>query len=162
MKRLIPSILAVLLLGCSVSIPHWVDPSYSRDVPKAVAVKIVGRSPEERQIVGEILLERLREKGYNPYLLKDRAGEKGKALMVVEIEEWRRKGFWFYVTYEVGMRFTLYGRDGKILWTSHNEVDHTTVDLEGDKVRLARYRPFEPYVERVVDVSLSTLPDYPG
>lgn len=164
MKRLILSVCTILLVGCGVRIPHSIDPAYTREAPRALAVKVVGGSDTQKEMVGEIVLQRLKQKGYNPSLLSEDKGSetRGKALMVVEIEEWKKKGFWFYVTYEVSMRFILYGEDGRVLWSSHNGVNHTTVDLEGDRVKLARYRPFEPYVERVVDVSLSTLPDYPG
>ncbi len=154
----------LLIAGCAMKIPYYIDPTYKERMPERIAVAVVGKGG--REAVERIVSERLRQKGYIPVVRRDKGPEdllerglEEDAIMVVEIEEWGRKGRLFYLTYEVGLRFVMYSRDGEVLWRSHNSISHRTVDIEGDKVRLARYRPFEPYVERVVGISFSTLPD---
>lgn len=173
MKRIFLSLIVTLLLigGCSLKIPYTLHPAYHERIPMTIAVAVLG-DLQGREIVERIVSERLKEKGYTPFPIEDkgigdprmllRAGAiNADALMVVEIDEWGRKGWVFYLTYKVGLKFTMYSKTGEILWSSHNEVSHRTVDIEGDMIKLARYRPFDPYVERVVDLSFSTLPDHP-
>lgn len=175
-------VLLSIATGCSIKIPHTLSSNYYSNPPKTIAVMpVIGAEREAGEVFTRIVYEKLKEKGYKPISLDNTSAKfvsgkvkdnkeaivgiakplRADALLFTYVKEWNKKDLKFYVSMEVGAGFELYdGNTGALIWSSYNSVSDSKVGIERDVVRLSTYRSFEPYAQRVVDISFSTLPDY--
>lgn len=173
--------------GCTKVVHHDVASGFDRLVPYTVAVLPVEWAPEAgkpdkdvARLFRKTEVERLRKKFYaapavetvdevygrlGEGFFRDKApGEIASALetdavLTTTVTRWRGDVVVSYAYVELGARFTLYNRDGTVLWSAEHKVDDSDIRLDRESMEIAIIDVYEPRVQRLVDLVFQTLPN---
>ncbi len=174
-------LISLFVNGCKAKIPYDISSEFNNNPPYTIALMPAEGSGEDAQrIFIKVLAPKLKEKGYNPVILPvaklEAEGLRGNkedivqfanthnldAVLFTHIEEWEKRNLKFYISFKVKADFEMFaGSSGERIWESNNRVVDSTKKIGIEMARIAEQRYFEPYVQRVVDVSFATLPDFP-
>jgi len=184
-------VVACVISGCASGIPHTIVPDYSQKGIRLIALAPVDNRTNDKQaaqLLREDILENLYFKGY-PRIPLDMIDEKltadcgrnleinngcnispeviGKllgvdAVMYCSLLEWKTSFISVYAPTTVSVSLELKDAEtGANLWSSRYSVTDRNYDFTRKRLELKACQSYEPAIRKIVDETLSSLPDGP-
>ncbi len=175
-------ILLFILAGCGTPIQYTVSDQYLRIRPHTIAilpVEWMAADNKEANGISYLLRTMTREKlksmNYQTISLEEIDGKYGKtaagkspveiarllnadAVLYIGVEEWKKTEFVTYASLNVKTRFELYSARGTRLWEAEYHDREMDLRLDTKPMEFAVIKAYEPKMQRLVDSSLTTLP----
>ncbi len=179
-KTLLFLLLTILIGGCAGMVEHRLSKEFALSQPESVAILPVhGEGPERaKRILREMTARNIKDKNYRikPLDETDRIlktldpQKKIKAQEVVEllgtdsillvnITEWDESLVTPYGALSIEVTFTLYGKEGTILWSAESREKQNGIKLDKELLKMGVIEVYEPMLERLTEAALFTLPD---
>ncbi|MBW2558427.1 MAG: DUF799 family lipoprotein [Deltaproteobacteria bacterium] len=184
-------VVACVISGCASGIPHTIIPDYNQRGIRLIALVPVDNKTNDKQaaqLLREDILENLYFKGY-PRIPLDMIDEKltadcgwnleknsGRnispevigdllgvdAIMYCSLLEWKTSFISVYAPTTVSVSLELKDAEtGANLWSSRYSVTDRHYDFTRKRLELKACQSYEPAIRKIVDETLSSLPDGP-
>ena len=145
------------------------------DAPEVFRLKLFNkilskgyRSPPVEEIDSKLERQDIKEAGQLDSMLPEEIGEymNVDAVLYTTVTEWSTLYLVLYASIKVGARFEVIDTNtGEQLWESEHTVTQRKLAFDDDSVKetltFALLKQYEPFVEKVVDIAFSTLPNGP-
>jgi len=172
----------VAVVSCTTPVRHSLSEDFSSARPGSVAiVPVIGeaKDPVVGDFIRRLVAEKLKAKGYGVLPLDevdaslsklfaredaeenfpDNIGRLGAdSVFLVNVTEWDESLLTPYASLDVSMEFTLYGKDGKTLWTASYSTGESDFSADKEALSLGVIKTYEPRLERMAARMLHTLP----
>lgn len=177
--------LAMLLSGCAAGVTHTLFDSYGKSKPytsamlpvvwddepadKKEAVAVAGLfrkmsfekmslmnyrmqplDETDRRLAGAANVDKLSK--------EELAALKTDSALRVRIVKWNSSSLATYSALSMKALFSLYSKDGELLWEAKYATKESDVKLDAKPMELAILKAYEPRVRRFIDMVLGTLP----
>lgn len=177
--------LITLLSGCAAGVTHTLYDEYGKSKPYTSAVLPVvwDGGPEDTKeaaavagLFRKMSLEKMSLMNYRmlPLDETDRrlvgaanadklskeevAALKTDSALRVRIVKWNSSSLASYSALTVKALFSLYSKDGELLWEAAYATKESDLKLDAEPMELAILKAYEPRLQRFVDMALATLP----
>lgn len=176
--------------GCASGVPHTIVPDYNQREVRLIALAPVDNrtnDEEAAKLLRETILDALYFKGYpripldmiDDKLTVDRGRKTGEsagsisptvigkvlgvdAVMYPRLLDWKTSFISVYAPTTVSVALELKDAEtGILLWSSQHSVVDRHYDFTRKRLELKACQSYEPAVRRIVDETLSSLPDGP-
>lgn len=186
-KKILLLALIILISGCAKKVSFELSDEMDRYKPVSVVVMPVTVNSDQKKIETNVLelvrstaLDKLLEKGYTPFPLKDTdkilrerkllGREKlpaprtlgplfrTDAVLYTRITEWNEGQLASYASLKIGIEFMLYSTKGVLLWRGSYSTKQSDFRFDGDATKLGVLKAYEPRIQRIEDSVFLTLP----
>lgn len=175
-------ILLLILAGCGSPIQYVVSDQYLRIRPHTIAVlpvewgaEVNGETDGISYLLRTMASEKLKSMNYKTLPLEETDAKIGKtftgkdpveiarllnadAILYIGVDEWKKTEFVTYASLNVKTRFELYSSRGTKLWGAEYHDRDMDLRLDTKSMEFAVIKAYEPKMQRLVDSSLTTLP----
>lgn len=182
MRILLLFMVCIAAVSCTAPVRHSLNEDFSSARPGSVAIApVIGeaKDPAVRDFIRRLVAEKLKAKGYGVLPLDevdaslsklfaredaeenflDNIGRLGAdSVFLVNVTEWDESLLMPYASLDVAMEFTLYGKDGKTLWTASYSTGESDFSADKEALSLGVIKTYEPRLERMAARMLHTLP----
>ena len=180
MRILLLFMICIAAVSCTTPVHHSLNEDFSSVRPGSVAVvQVIGeaKDPVVRDFIRRLVAEKLKAKGYGvlPFDEVDAAFEKlpesaekdiltnigllgADSVFLVNVTEWDESLLTPYASLDVTMDFTLYGKDGKVLWEASYSTGESDFRADKQALSLGVIKTYEPRLERMAARMIHTLP----
>jgi len=178
-----------VVTGCGNKVHHTVAPQFRQSVVGAIAVIPVSGgagSEEGRRLFREVAIDTMTRSGYTlipaeevdkrlSSLMKEEAArgsvgaDRGAIIraldadgvLFINITKWDASRLLYYASIDIGVKFQLYSRSGREMWTAWYTLGDADLNSDSDYLKFAVHDTYEPMVVNIVDRVLATLPIRP-
>ena len=182
MRILLLFMVCIAAVSCTTPVHHSLNEDFSSVRPGSVAiVPVIGeaKDPVIRDFIRRLVAEKLKAKGYGvlPFAEVDASFENlgepenaeknirtniglfnADSVFLVNVTEWDESLLTPYASLDVTMDFTLYGKDGKVLWEASYSTGESDFRADKQALSLGVIKTYEPRLERMAARMLHTLP----
>ena len=182
MRILLLFMICIAAVSCTTPVHHSLNEDFSSVRPGSVAVvQVIGeaKDPVVRDFIRRVVAEKLKAKGYGvlPFdevdasfaklgvqedaeknIQDNAAGFNADSVFLVNVTEWDESLLTPYASLDVTMDFTLYGKDGKTLWTASYSTGESDFSADKQALSLGVIMTYEPRLERMAARMIHTLP----
>lgn len=183
-------VVCVATVSCTTPVYHSLGDDFSSARPSIVAVvKVIGeaKDPVVEDFIRRLAAEELKAAGYRvlPFIDVDASSAKlgapqgapgnaektiqdnaagfgADSVFLANVTEWDESLLTPYASLDITLEFTLYGKDGKTLWTASYSTSESDFRVDKQALSLGVIKTYEPRLERMAARMFHTLPAVPA